>query len=57
MQIVVARNSAKIEHVPQEVVDAAVAYYFRPPLRYRDWAVNIAYVCLLWPGWIACVIR
>lgn len=54
--IVVARNSAKIEHVPQEVVDAAVAYYFRPPLRYRDWAVNIAYVCLLWPGWIACVI-
>ncbi|GAA5882785.1 hypothetical protein JCM3774_006090 [Rhodotorula dairenensis] len=54
--IVVARNSAKIEHVPQSVVDAAVAYYFRPPLRYRDWAVNIAWVCLIWPGWIACVI-
>ncbi|GAA5985580.1 hypothetical protein JCM10908_007030 [Rhodotorula pacifica] len=54
--IIVARNSAKIEHVSQAVADEAAAYYFRPPLRYRDWAVNIAYVCLLWPGWIACVV-
>jgi len=53
--IVVARNSAQILHVPDDVKRAAQAYYFRPPLQYRDWAVNIAYVCLLWPGWLACV--
>ncbi|GAA6019344.1 hypothetical protein JCM8202_000990 [Rhodotorula sphaerocarpa] len=54
--IIVARNSAVIEHVPQQVAEAAATYYFRPPLRYRDWAVNIAFVCLLWLGWIACVV-
>ncbi|POY75549.1 hypothetical protein BMF94_1452 [Rhodotorula taiwanensis] len=54
--IVIARNSAKIEHVSQAVADAAAAYYYRPPLQYRDWPVNIAYVCLLWPGWLACVV-
>ncbi|BGP58248.1 hypothetical protein JCM8202v2_005909 [Rhodotorula sphaerocarpa] len=42
--IIVARNSAVIEHVPQQVAEAAATYYFRPPLRYRDWAVNIAFV-------------
>ncbi|GAA6057100.1 hypothetical protein JCM3770_002080 [Rhodotorula araucariae] len=53
--IVVARNSALIEHVDDATKRAAAEYYFRPPLRYRDWAVNIAFVCLIWPGWIACV--
>ncbi|BGP20151.1 hypothetical protein JCM10213_000764 [Rhodosporidiobolus nylandii] len=54
--VVVARNSAKIEHVSQEIADAAAAYYYRPPLTYRKWAVNIAALCLLWPGWVFCVI-
>lgn len=53
--IVVARNSAQIQHVDEATKRAAAEYYFRPPLQYRDWAVNIAYVCLLWPGWLACV--
>ncbi|GAA5847334.1 hypothetical protein JCM9279_000241 [Rhodotorula babjevae] len=53
--IVVARNSAQVQHVDDATKRAAVEYYFRPPLQYRDWAVNIAYVCLLWPGWLACV--
>lgn len=53
--IVVARNSAKIQHVDEQTRLAAEAYYYRPPLEYRTWAVNVAYVCLLWPGWLACV--
>ncbi|GAA5863645.1 hypothetical protein JCM8547_003679 [Rhodosporidiobolus lusitaniae] len=56
LTVVVARNSAQIQHVSQDIADAAAAYYFRPPLRYRDWAVNIAALCLLWPGWVACVV-
>ncbi|GAA5926335.1 hypothetical protein JCM1841_005537 [Sporobolomyces salmonicolor] len=54
--IVVARNSAKIEHVSDAVAAAAAAYYFRPPLQYNKWAVNIAYVVLVWIGWVAVVI-
>ncbi|KPV73352.1 uncharacterized protein RHOBADRAFT_38529 [Rhodotorula graminis WP1] len=53
--IVVARNSAQIQHVDDATRRAAQEYYYRPPLQYRDWAVNVAYVCLLWPGWLACV--
>ncbi|BGP43565.1 hypothetical protein JCM10450v2_007738 [Rhodotorula kratochvilovae] len=53
--VVVARNSALIQHVDDATKRAAAEYYFRPPLRYRDWAVNIAWVCLIWPGWLACV--
>ncbi|GAA5820983.1 hypothetical protein JCM11251_001907 [Rhodosporidiobolus azoricus] len=56
LTVVVARNSARIVHVPQEVVDAATDLYFRPPLQYNKWAVNIAAVCVLWPGWVFCVI-
>ncbi|GAA5892701.1 hypothetical protein JCM6882_000559 [Rhodosporidiobolus microsporus] len=56
LTVVVARNSAKIVHVPQAVADAATDLYFRPPLHYASWAVNIAAVCVLWPGWLFCVI-
>ncbi|GAA6017742.1 hypothetical protein JCM10207_000481 [Rhodosporidiobolus poonsookiae] len=56
MTIIVSRNAAKIEHVPQYVADAATALYYRPPLEYRKWAVNWAAVGLIWPGWIFCVI-
>ncbi|BGO95723.1 hypothetical protein NBRC10512_007423 [Rhodotorula toruloides] len=53
--IVVARNSAILGHVSPSVARVAVEYYFRPPLRYKDWAVNIAWVVLLWIGWVGCV--
>ncbi|GAA6037520.1 hypothetical protein JCM8097_008235 [Rhodosporidiobolus ruineniae] len=54
--VVVARNSAKIEHVPDYIKEAATQYYYRPPLQYNKWAVNIAALCILWPGWVFCVI-
>lgn len=54
--IVVARNSAQIVHVSPEVAREAAEYYFRPPLQYNKWAVNIAYIVLLWIGWVACVV-
>ncbi|GAA5906024.1 uncharacterized protein JCM6883_002527 [Sporobolomyces salmoneus] len=54
--IVVARNSAQIVHVSEEVAREAAEYYFRPPLVYRKWAVNLAWVVLLWIGWLACVV-
>ncbi|GAA6009572.1 uncharacterized protein JCM10292_006683 [Rhodotorula paludigena] len=53
--IVIARQSATITGVPQSTIDAATDLYFRPPLEYRSWAVNIAWICLIWPGFIACV--
>lgn len=51
MQIVVARQSATITGVANEVAQAAAAYYYRPPLEYKRWAVNIAFVVLIWVGW------
>ncbi|GAA6015779.1 hypothetical protein JCM11491_002477 [Sporobolomyces phaffii] len=54
--IVVARNSAQIVHVSDQVAREAAAYYFRPPLQYNRWAVNIAYVVLIWIGFVACVV-
>jgi hypothetical protein len=51
----VARESARIVHVSQEIADQATALYFRPPLQYNKWAVNIAAVVLVWIGW-ACVV-
>ncbi|GAA5929834.1 uncharacterized protein JCM15063_004637 [Sporobolomyces koalae] len=54
--IVIANNSAQIVHVSEQVAREAAEYYFRPPLQYNKWAVNIAYVCVLWVGWVACVV-
>ncbi|EGU10967.1 hypothetical protein RTG_03180 [Rhodotorula toruloides ATCC 204091] len=54
-QIVIARNSAILSHVSPSVARAATDYYYRPPLRYKDWAVNVAWVVLLWVGWVGCV--
>ncbi|ORY92629.1 hypothetical protein BCR35DRAFT_4922 [Leucosporidium creatinivorum] len=48
--IIVARNSAVLGHVSQSVYDAALAEYFRPPIKYSKWAVNIAFVVLIWIG-------
>ncbi|GAA6052844.1 hypothetical protein RTBOTA2_006354 [Rhodotorula toruloides] len=53
--IVIARNSAILSHVSPSVARAATDYYYRPPLRYKDWAVNVAWVVLLWVGWVGCV--
>ncbi|GAA5823925.1 hypothetical protein JCM10212_005004 [Sporobolomyces blumeae] len=54
--IVVANNSAQIVHVSREVAREAASYYYRPPLEYNRWAVNVAYVVVLWIGWVACVV-
>ncbi|GAA5988744.1 hypothetical protein JCM5350_002923 [Sporobolomyces pararoseus] len=54
--IVIAKNSAQIVHVSPEIARQAAEYYYRPPLQYNKWAVNIAYVVLLWIGWVACVV-
>ncbi|GAA5972911.1 hypothetical protein JCM11641_003999 [Rhodosporidiobolus odoratus] len=56
LTVMIASHAAKVEHVSQDIIDAAVAHYSRPPLVYRKWAVNIASLCLLWPGWLFCVI-
>jgi hypothetical protein len=51
--VVIARNSAIISGVSQQEAQDLTNLYFRPPLKYNKWAVNIAYVCVLWPGFIA----
>jgi len=50
--VVVGRHSARIEHVSHEEAKALTDIYFRPPLRYASWPTNIAYVGLLWIGFI-----
>lgn len=56
MQIVVANQSAVIRGVSAEVARAAEEYYYRPPLQYNRWAVNIAFVVLIWVGFVPLVI-
>ncbi|KAG7092025.1 hypothetical protein E1B28_008407 [Marasmius oreades] len=51
--VIVARNSATISGVSAEEAKSLTDLYFRPPLQYNKWAVNIAYVCVLWPGFLA----
>ncbi|KAK4047744.1 hypothetical protein OIV83_005252 [Microbotryomycetes sp. JL201] len=46
--VVIATHSATITGVSDEVIREATALYFRPPLQYNKWAVNIAYVVLIW---------
>ncbi|KAF8579713.1 hypothetical protein K439DRAFT_1322482, partial [Ramaria rubella] len=50
--VVVARRSAYITGVDPTVAMELVAIYYRPPLQYRTWPTNIAYVVLLWLGLI-----
>jgi len=49
---VVARHSARVERVSPEEAKALTDIYYRPPLRYASWPVNITYVVLLWIGFV-----
>ncbi|KAF8917559.1 hypothetical protein CPB85DRAFT_1214942 [Mucidula mucida] len=51
--IVVASHSAVVSGVSQA---EAVAVYAHPPFRYATWAVNIAYVVLLWVATVGVII-
>ncbi|KAK1227471.1 hypothetical protein PQX77_009534 [Marasmius sp. AFHP31] len=51
--IVVATGEADVRDVGPEEAQALTDLFFRPPLQYNKWAVNIAYVCLLWPAFLA----
>ncbi|KAK4056879.1 hypothetical protein OIO90_002129 [Microbotryomycetes sp. JL221] len=46
--VVVATQSVNISGVDQDVVRQATELYFRPPVQYNRWAINIAYVVLVW---------
>ncbi|THU82595.1 hypothetical protein K435DRAFT_385520 [Dendrothele bispora CBS 962.96] len=50
--IIVATHSAFITNVTPEAAQSFTNLYFRPPLKYNTWAVNIAYVVVLWLGLI-----
>ncbi|KIJ23560.1 hypothetical protein M422DRAFT_217497 [Sphaerobolus stellatus SS14] len=45
---VVTKHSETITGVSPETAQGYVDLYFRPPLKYRTWSVNVAYVVLLW---------
>ncbi|TFK35283.1 hypothetical protein BDQ12DRAFT_612085 [Crucibulum laeve] len=53
--IVIAKHSERITGVPEDTAGQYAEFFFRPPLRYRSWAVNIAYVVLLWLGLLATI--
>ncbi|KAL0060551.1 hypothetical protein AAF712_012671 [Marasmius tenuissimus] len=55
--IVVATGEADVRDVGPEEAQALTDLFFRPPLQYNKWAVNIAYVCLLWPAFLATAAR
>ncbi|KAF8056491.1 hypothetical protein FPV67DRAFT_1530121 [Lyophyllum atratum] len=48
--IVVASHEVRITGVDAATAQHLAEYFYRPPLVYRHWAVNIAYVVLLWLG-------
>jgi len=54
--IVVARNRSYITGVSPTLASEYEYFFHRPPLEYRNWAVNIAYVVILWIGWIFTVV-
>ncbi|KIJ57364.1 hypothetical protein M422DRAFT_198784 [Sphaerobolus stellatus SS14] len=47
-RVVVAKHAETITGVSPETAQGYVDIYFRPPLIYRTWGVNVAYVVLLW---------
>ncbi|KAM0787707.1 hypothetical protein ACM66B_003767 [Microbotryomycetes sp. NB124-2] len=53
--VVIASHSVSITGVSEEVIREATELYFRPPVQYNKWAVNIAYVVLVWIT-VPCVI-
>ncbi|KAF5373962.1 hypothetical protein D9758_000710 [Tetrapyrgos nigripes] len=50
--IVIADHSAFITNITPDAQRTLTDLYFRPPLQYNKWAVNIAYVVVLWIGLI-----
>ncbi|KAG6844029.1 hypothetical protein H0H87_010494 [Tephrocybe sp. NHM501043] len=48
--IVVAAHVAGLTGVDEQSKQQIIAFFYRPPLVYRDWPVNIAYIVLLWLG-------
>ncbi|KAL0950206.1 hypothetical protein HGRIS_010198 [Hohenbuehelia grisea] len=50
--IVVASHASYITGVSSELARQYQDIYHRPPLNYKSWAVNIAYVVVLWIGWL-----
>jgi len=50
--IVVARKSAFITGVDEATKQELVQFFYRPPLKYNQWPTNIAYIVLLWLGWL-----
>jgi len=52
---VIARHSEFITGVSPQVEQELVNLYFRPPLEYKKWPVNLAYLVLLWIATIASI--
>ncbi|KAJ3825116.1 hypothetical protein F5878DRAFT_67425 [Lentinula raphanica] len=53
--IVIADHSAFITGAPTAMQQRYTDLFFRPPLKYNVYSVNIAYICLLWIGWVCTV--
>jgi len=51
--VIVGQRSATVTGVSPEVAERYIEFFFRPPLQYRTWPTNIAYVVLLWFGLFA----
>jgi len=54
--IVIATHEARILRADAVAASALTRQFARPPLRYRSWAVNIAWVVLLWIATISTIV-
>ncbi|KAL7418812.1 hypothetical protein Q5752_006496 [Cryptotrichosporon argae] len=54
--IIIARNTAVLGHISDELVAEARVRFHHPPWEYRTWSVNIAYIVQLWVAWVGCVV-
>ncbi|KAH9481038.1 hypothetical protein JR316_0005557 [Psilocybe cubensis] len=46
--VIVASRSASISGVDAATAQQLTELYFRPPLKYREWGQNIAWIVLMW---------
>eukprot|EP00914_Ancora_sagittata_P017990 GHVO01035513.1.p1 GENE.GHVO01035513.1~~GHVO01035513.1.p1 ORF type:complete len:252 (+),score=21.02 GHVO01035513.1:94-756(+) len=54
--VVIANHSAFITGAPAAMQQQYTDFFFRPPLKYNVYSVNIAYICVLWIGWVCTIV-
>ncbi|KAF9063234.1 hypothetical protein BDP27DRAFT_1335354 [Rhodocollybia butyracea] len=54
--VIVAKHSALITNASEELRDQLTNISVSPPLKYNTFPANVAFVCLLWIGWVSATV-